>query len=91
VSGALYRDVSLQVDHAFRRWLIGSVKVGFGLDDYVGMSREDNRYSVGVALTYKLDRSWQVKGEVRQDWLRSNQSGNDYNATTFLLGLRWQK
>jgi hypothetical protein len=55
------------------------------------MSREDNRYSVGVALTYKLDRSWQVKGEVRQDWLRSNQSGNDYNTTTFLLGLRWQK
>jgi hypothetical protein len=91
VSGALYRDVGLQVDHAFRRWLIGSVKIGFGNDNYVGLDRNDNRYSVGGALTYKFDRSWQVKGEVRQDWLRSNQSGNDYNATTFLLGLRWQK
>jgi hypothetical protein len=91
VSGVLYRDVGLQVDHAFRRWLIGSVKVGFGLDDYVGDSREDNRYSAGVGLTYKFDRSWQVKGEVRQDWLHSNFSGNNYSATTFLLGLRWQK
>ena len=91
VSGVLYRDVGLQVDHAFRRWLIGSVKLGFGLDDYVGLSREDNRYSAGVGLTYKFDRSWQVKGEVRQDWLRSNISGNDYSATTFLLGLRWQR
>ena len=91
VSGVLYRDVGLQVDHAFRRWLIGSVKIGFGFDDYVGLSREDNRYSAGVGLTYKFDRSWQVKGEVRQDWLRSNISGNDYNATTFLLGLRWQR
>jgi len=91
VSGTLYRDVALQVDHAFRHWLIGSVKVGFGFDDYVGMSREDNRYSVGAALTYKFDRSWQLKGEVRQNWLRSNISSNDYNETVILLGLRWQK
>jgi hypothetical protein len=91
VSGTLYRDVGLQVDHAFRRWLIGSVKLGFGLDDYVGLSRQDQRYSAGVALTYKFNRSWQVKGELREDWLRSNISGNDYNATTVLLGLRWQR
>lgn len=91
VSGALYRDVGLQVDHAFRRWLIGTVKVGFGFDDYVGLSREDNRYSLAAGLTYKLSRSWQVKGEVRQDWLRSNITSNNYNATTVLLGLRWQQ
>jgi hypothetical protein len=27
VSGALYRDIGVQVDHAFRRWLIGSLAV----------------------------------------------------------------
>jgi hypothetical protein len=91
VSGVLYRDVGLQIDHSFRRWLIGSVKLGFGLDDYVGMSREDMRYSAGVGLTYKLDRSTQIKGEFRQDWLRSNVSGSDYTASIFLLGLRFQK
>ena len=51
VSGVFYRDVGLQVDHAFRRWLIGSVKLGFGFDDYVGLrdfpEREDKRYSAG--------------------------------------------
>ncbi len=31
VAGVLYRDVSLQVDHSFRRWLIGSAKVSFGM------------------------------------------------------------
>jgi hypothetical protein len=33
VSGALRRDAALQVDHAFRRWLIGTVKAGYGTDD----------------------------------------------------------
>ena len=91
VSGVLYRDVGLQVDHAFRRWLIGTVKIGFGNDDYVGMDRLDNRYSAGVGLTYKLNPNAQIKGEVRQEWLRSNVSGNNYNATVFLLGLRLQE
>ena len=91
VSGVLYRDVGLQIDHSFRRWLIGSLKLGFGVDDYVGMSREDKRYSAGVGLTYKLDRSTQIKGEFRQDWLRSNVTGSDYSASIFLLGLRLQR
>jgi hypothetical protein len=91
VSGVLYRDAGLQVDHAFRRWLIGTVKVGFGLDDYVGMDRTDKRYSLGAGLTYKLNRSVQIKGEVRQEWLRSNVTGNNYNATIFLLGVRLQQ
>jgi hypothetical protein len=91
VSGALYRDVGLQVDHAFRRWLIGSLKFGFGLDDYVGLDRIDKRYSAGVGLTYKLNRSVQIKGEFRQDWLRSNIEDVDYAASIFLLGLRLQR
>jgi len=91
VSGVLYRDAGVQVDHAFRRWLIGTVKVGIGQDDYVGMDRTDNRFSAGVGLTYKLNRNAQIKGELRQEWLRSNVPGNDYNATIFMLGLRLQE
>ena len=91
VSGVLYRDVGLQIDHAFRRWLIGTIKLGFGLDDYVGMDRNDKRYAAGVGFTYKINRTMQVKGEFRQDWLRSNVSGVDYTASTFLLGLRFQR
>lgn len=91
VSGSFYRDAGVQIDHSFRRWLIGSIKVGFGLDDYVGLSREDKRYSAGAGLTYKLNRTTQIKGEFRQDWLRSNVSGNDYTASVILLGLRFQQ
>jgi hypothetical protein len=91
VSGELSRDVGVQVDHSFRRWLIGSVKLGFGIDDYVGLDREDRRYSAGIGLTYKFNRNVQLKGEIRQDWLHSNVLGNDYSASVFLLGVRVQQ
>ncbi len=91
VSGALYRDIGVQVDHAFRRWLIGSLKLGFGIDDYVGLDRIDKRYAAGVGLTYKLSPTVQVKGEFRQNWLRSDVVGADYTESVFLLGLRLQR
>jgi hypothetical protein len=91
VSGVLYRDVGLQVDHSFRYWLIGSLKLGFGVDDYVGNGRIDKRYSAVAGVTYKLDRCTQIRGEFRQNWLRSNVTGVDYNESVFLLGLRLQR
>ncbi|HEX5509751.1 MAG TPA: outer membrane beta-barrel protein [Pseudolabrys sp.] len=91
VSGILYRDLGLQVDHALRRWLIFTAKAGIGFDEYVGDIRRDKRFSLGAGLTYKFNREVQVKGEVQENWLHSNVSGNDYNATIFLLGLRLQR
>ena len=47
-SGALRRDVGVQVDHALRRWLIWTVKAGYGFDEYVsdpalhGRGAQDN-------------------------------------------------
>ncbi len=112
VPGVFYRDAGIQYDHAYRRWLIGSLKLGIGQDLYKGSStpgtpgtvcdcvqstpgsnvadRTDNRYSVGLGLTYKLNRMMQIKGEFQQLWLRSDVAGVDYNASTFLLGLRVQ-
>jgi hypothetical protein len=90
VSGILSYDAGLQVDHAFRRWLIGTARLSYGLDEFVGSSREDQRYAASAALTYKLTRTLQVKGEVRREGRRSNQPGNDYDATIGLIGLRWQ-
>jgi hypothetical protein len=90
VSGVLSYDTTVQVDHAFRRWLIGTTKLSYGLDDFVGSSRQDQRYAASVALTYKLTRTFQLKGEARHEWRRSNEPGNDYEATVGLVGLRWQ-
>jgi hypothetical protein len=96
VSGILYRDAGLQIDHAFRQWLIGTAILGFGFDTYPGglmavtPDRQDKRYSAGLRLTYKLNRMMQLKGEVRRDWLRSNVGDADYTANIFLIGLRLQ-
>jgi hypothetical protein len=51
----------------------------------------DERYSASAALIYKLTRTVQIKGEFRQEWLRSTDSGADYTASIFLLGLRLQR
>jgi hypothetical protein len=90
VSGVFTHDYGLQVDHAFRRWLIATARVGYGLDDYVGSDREDDRYTASLGLAYKLSRTWQVKGEVRREWLKSNVPGADYTANIAMVGLRWQ-
>ncbi|MGA3309873.1 MAG: outer membrane beta-barrel protein [Xanthobacteraceae bacterium] len=90
-SGELSRDVNLQVDHAFRRWLIGTLKIGYGNDDYVGSPLKDNRYFASVGLAYKLSRDLQIRTELRQDWLTATESGMSYTATSVLLGLRLQR
>jgi hypothetical protein len=90
VAGVLSQDYSLQVDHAFRRWLIGTARIAYGRDDYIGSIREDDRYSASAGIAYKLTRAWQIKGELRQEWLKSNIPGNDYTASIAQIGLRWQ-
>jgi hypothetical protein len=91
VSGTLRRDIGVQVDHALRRWLIWTVRAGYGLDDYVGSLRSDRRLSAGTALTYKFSRELSIKGEYRYDQLRSNTADVDYSANAFLVGIRLQR
>jgi hypothetical protein len=90
-SGEFSRDLNVQVDHAFLRWLIGTLKAGYGTDNYVGSALRDTRYFVSVGLTYKLSPEMQVRGEVRQDWQLATESAFNYMATSFLLGLRLQR
>jgi hypothetical protein len=89
-AGTLTRNVGFEVEHAFRRWLIGALKFNYGLDDYIGSTRKDDRYSISALLTYKLNRMAQIKGEFRQEWSHSTQPGVDYMASVFLLGARLQ-
>jgi hypothetical protein len=88
VSGVLRRDFALQVDHAFRRWLIATAKLAYGSDDYIGSLRKDDRYALSMGLAYKLTRTAQIKGELRHDWLRSSIPTADYTATAVLVGFR---
>lgn len=88
-AGVLTRNAGIEIEHSFRRWLIGAVKFNYGHDDYVGSLRKDDRFSIGGSITYKLNRWAQAKAEVRQEWLRSSTpAGVDYDATVFLLGMK---
>jgi hypothetical protein len=91
VSGVLQRDFGIQIDHSFRRWLIGTLKFGYGNSDYVGSTRDDQRWLVGGQLTYKMSRELWLKGEIRREWQTSNALGGDYAANIFLLGIRLQR
>jgi hypothetical protein len=91
VSGAFRRDIGAQVDHSFRRWLVGTLRAGYGFDQYVGNGRNDQRLSLGAAITYKINREFWLKAEYRFDRLRSNAANVDYDASTYLIGLKLQR
>jgi hypothetical protein len=91
VSGAFSRDFNVEVDHAFRTWLIGTAQVGYGRDEYIGEARDDNRYFASIGAIYKLNREMQLKAQLRHDWLTSSQPGNAYESTSVLLTLRLQR
>jgi hypothetical protein len=91
VAGAFTHEVALQVDHAFRRWLIATLKLSGATIDYVGSPRQDERYATSALITYKLTREVWLKGEYRHEWRHSNVAGNDYQADVLLLGARLQR
>lgn len=90
VSGTLTRDFALQVDHDFRRWLVGTARLGYGTATYDGINREDTTYTASAALTYKLSRTMHLKGEYRHEWVTSD-GGSNYNANVYLVGVRVQR
>jgi hypothetical protein len=91
VAGAFTREVALEIDHAFRRWLIATLKVNVATVDYVGSPRADERYATATLITYKLTREVWLKGEYRHEWRHSNVAGNDYQADVVLVGARLQR
>ncbi|ABD86339.1 outer membrane beta-barrel protein [Rhodopseudomonas palustris] len=90
VSGVLTRSYTAEVDHDFRRWLTAIGKFTYGSQDYQGSSRLDHFGAVAGNLVYKLNRSFQLKAELRREWLDSNLPGNSYSANVVMLGVRLQ-
>ncbi|MGV3633025.1 MAG: outer membrane beta-barrel protein [Pseudorhodoplanes sp.] len=91
VAGSLSQDYGVQIDHAFRRWLIGTLTLGYGTDNYEGSNRTDDRYLIAASMIYKLTREVHLKAEARRQQLKSSISGWDYASNIFTLGLRLQR
>ena len=77
--------------HAFRYWLIGILKGGYGNDVYPGSGLQDNRWFASIGAVYKLTCEWQLNAAVRQDWQIATQPTFTYDATSVLLGVRVQR
>lgn len=90
-SGILRREARVIVDHAFRRWLIGSASIGFTSEEYRGDGLVNDYLRTSVALTYHLNRSLALKAEYRNERLFSNVPGQDYTANIGLVGVRLQR
>jgi hypothetical protein len=54
-SGVFRRQASVTIDHAFRRWLIGSIGISYGIEDYVGAGRRDDRLGYFAGFTYHFE------------------------------------
>ena len=90
IFGILSRDVILQVDHQFEPWLTGTLRSGYGQDQFVGTTRIDNRFFVAGGGVYKISHTLHLKSEVRAEWTRSNMAMNDILAIVGLVGVRLQ-
>lgn len=90
-SGALKREAILSVDHAFRRWLVGSAGISYGTYDYRGIERNDDKLGFSAGLTYYPSRYVALKGEYRRETYHSNVPGQDYTSNIYLLGLKLQR
>jgi hypothetical protein len=91
VSGGFTHDYSLQVEHAFRRWLLGTIKVGYSNTVYEGSPRTDDNYIVSAAMLFKMSRDLWLKGEYRREWLDSTISTANYVSNIYTIGVRLQR
>ena len=90
ISGVLKRDVTLEYDHQFQPWLVGTLMTGYGADVFIGSTRVDNRYFVDIGMLYKVSRLLQLKANLRQESTRSNVMENNLNASVVTVGARVQ-
>jgi hypothetical protein len=90
-SGVLRHEARLSMDHAFRRWLIGSLGVGWLREDYEGTTLVNDYLRISAALTYSLNRSLALKAEYRNEQFFSSVAGQDYTANIGLIGIRLQR
>lgn len=89
-SGVLTRTYTAEVDHDFRRWLTAIGKFTYGTLDYQGGNRLDKIYTISGDLVYKLNRTFQIKAQVRRDILESSVAGASSASNVFMLGVRVQ-
>lgn len=77
-SGYLAQTVDLRVDHELMRNLLLNGNVGYGKDDYEGVSRTDDIIRAGLGLDYLMNRNFSVGVAYDYTDRDSDLAGSDY-------------
>ncbi|MHB2165457.1 outer membrane beta-barrel protein [Alsobacter sp. R-9] len=90
-SGALVYAEGIEVTHALRRNLSLTAALGASQTLYQGVPITEDRYTAGLRLDWKLNRTVAVRASVAHERLDSSVQGADYTANVYLVGLRFQR
>jgi hypothetical protein len=89
-SGAVERQIGLEVSHALLRNLIITGSVGWTHDQFQSNIERDTTMTAGVKAEWKLNRNMVIKASFLHTQETSNVTGRAFGDNTYLLGMRWQ-
>jgi hypothetical protein len=87
-SGYVQSRARVNLDHELRRNIILSGVVGYNNDDYRGINREDDVWTLGLGAKYLLNSHFHFFGNYNFITRDSSTNANDYDQNRFLIGVR---
>lgn len=90
-SGVSIRKAEVEVVHALRRNLTLTGTARYTKSVYDGITLQQDEWASGFKAEYNLTRSLVIRGSYAYNLLRSSSPSSNYQASTFLLGLKLQR
>jgi hypothetical protein len=87
-SGAIAYRGTATLTHAFLRNFTATVAFNVAETDYQKVNRQERTIGGGLRLEYKLNRTVALRGSYAYENYRVNVPGSNYQAHTFLTGIR---
>lgn len=87
-SGAIAYRGTATLTHAFLRNFTATVTFSLAETDYQKVDRQERTIGGGLRLEYKLNRTFAIRGSYAYENYRVNVPGSNYQAHTFLTGIR---
>jgi len=87
-SGAVAYRGTATLTHAFLRNFSATVNFTLAETDYQRVDRQERTMGAGLRLEYKLNRTFAIRGSYAYENYRVNVPGSNYQAHTFLTGIR---
>ncbi len=87
-SGAVAYRGTATLTHAFLRNFTATIAFNIAETDYQKINRSETTIGGGLRLEYKLNRTVALRGSYAYENYRVNVPGSNYQAHTFLTGIR---